>query len=51
MDTVAHGLLEVLQAYATTTRNGDWLDFTANTLGATLGATAGLLLIKFFPKA
>ena len=35
------GLLELLQAYATTTRNGDWLDFVANALGATLGAAAG----------
>lgn len=32
------GLLELLQAYATTTRNGDWLDFAANSLGVIIGA-------------
>ncbi len=41
------GLLELLQAYATTTRNGDWLDFAANTLGVTLGAVFGLILMFF----
>jgi len=41
------GLLELLQAYATTTRNGDWLDFAANTLGVTLGAVSGLILMFF----
>ena len=44
------GLLELLQEYATTTRNGDWFDFAANTLGATLGAGIGLLLLKYYPK-
>ena len=44
------GLLELLQEYATTTRNGDWFDFAANTLGATLGAVIGLLLIKCCPR-
>ena len=38
------GLLELLQAYCTTTRNGDWLDFAANSLGATLALPVGLLL-------
>jgi VanZ family protein len=32
------GALELLQAYATTTRNGDWLDFAANSLGVIIGA-------------
>ncbi|MBQ2192827.1 MAG: VanZ family protein [Prevotella sp.] len=40
------GLLELLQAYATTTRSGEWLDFAANSLGVTLGAAVGLLLMK-----
>ena len=44
------GLLELLQEYATTTRNGDWLDFAANALGATLGSLVGLLIIKCCPK-
>ena len=37
------GLLELLQAYATTTRNGDWLDFAANTTGVTLAGIVGLV--------
>lgn len=38
------GLLELLQAYATTTRSGEWLDFWADAVGATLGSVIGLLL-------
>jgi VanZ family protein len=41
------GLLELLQAYATTTRSGEWLDFAANSLGVTLGAVFGMLLAAF----
>ena len=44
------GVLELLQAYATTTRNGDWMDFIANFTGATLGALIGFILIKCFPR-
>lgn len=35
------GLLELLQAYCTTNRAGEWLDFAANTTGATIGAVVG----------
>ena len=39
------GLLELLQAYCTGGhRNGDWLDFAANSLGVLLGALVGLLM-------
>ena len=41
------GLLELMQEYCTTTRNGDWLDLAANTLGVTLGSVIGLLLHHF----
>lgn len=37
------GLLELLQTYATTTRNGDWVDFAANTLGVVIGAACSYL--------
>ncbi len=37
------GLLELMQAYCTTYRSGDWLDFVANIIGATLGNVVGLL--------
>lgn len=39
------GLIELLQAYATTTRSGEWLDFAANSLGVTLGAVFGMILL------
>ncbi len=39
------GLLELLQAYATTTRSGEWLDFASNSLGVTLGAVFGMILL------
>ena len=42
------GLLELLQAYATTTRSGEWLDFAANSLGVTLGAAVGPLLMRIY---
>ena len=38
------GLMELLQAYATTTRNGDWLDFWADALGVVFGTALGLLI-------
>ena len=38
------GVIELLQAYATTTRSGEWLDFAANTLGVCLGNVVGLLM-------
>ena len=45
------GLLELLQEYCTGGhRNGDWLDFAANSLGVTLGAVFGLLLNLLFFK-
>ena len=43
------GLLELLQAYCTGGhRNGDWLDFAANSLGVLLGALIGLLFNSLF---
>lgn len=40
------GLLELLQAYATTYRSGDWLDFVANSIGVALGVVLGLVAIR-----
>ena len=37
------GVLELMQAYCTTTRNGDWLDFAANSTGVTLAGIIGLI--------
>ena len=44
------GLLELLQAYATTTRCGEWIDFAANSLGVTLAAVFGVILMKIRNK-
>ena len=40
------GLLELLQAYCTTNRSGEWLDFWADALGVTLAVGVGLILRK-----
>ena len=37
------GVLELMQAYCTTTRNGDWLDFAANSKCVTLAGIVGLI--------
>ena len=39
------GLMELLQAYCTTTRSGEWLDFWADTVGVLLGTIVGLLMM------
>ena len=39
------GLMELLQAYCTTTRSGEWLDFWADTVGVLLGTVVGLLMM------
>ncbi len=45
------GLLELLQATCTGgQRNGDWLDFAANAVGATLGWLTGSLLARCLSK-
>ena len=45
------GVLELLQEYCTGGhRNGDWLDFAANTTGVTLAAIIGLLILCFQAK-
>jgi hypothetical protein len=40
------GLVELGQAYCTTTRSGEWLDLAANATGCTIGAVIGLLMKK-----
>ncbi len=40
------GLIELLQAYCTTNRAGEWLDFAANSTGVVLGTLVGLGLWK-----
>ena len=38
------GLMELLQAYCTTTRSGEWLDFWVDSIGVLLGYVIGLLM-------
>ena len=40
------GLVELGQAYCTTTRSGEWLDFWADTVGVIIGTAVGLLMKK-----
>lgn len=37
------GLIELLQAYCTTTRSGEWFDFVADAIGVLLGSGIGWL--------
>ena len=41
------GALELVQAYCTTYRSGEWLDFVADAIGAVLGSGAGWLWWKW----
>lgn len=42
------GLIEILQEYCTGgRRSGDWLDFAANSIGATLGGVCGVAYLMF----
>lgn len=43
---VMSGVLELLQAYCTPNRAGEWLDFAANTTGCTIGAVIGWCMKK-----
>ena len=42
--TLLGGLMELLQAYCTITRSGEWFDFWADSLGVLLGNAVGLLM-------
>ena len=44
------GLMELLQAYATTTRSGEWLDFWADSVGVLLGTAVGLAMSRLWFK-
>lgn len=50
LPAIMGGVLELLQAYCTATRSGDWLDFAANTIGVTLAAVIMLPIATFFKR-
>lgn len=48
---IMSGIIELLQAYCTGgRRSGDWLDFAANSIGATLAAIIGILLVMWHAR-
>ncbi len=44
------GVIELIQAYCTTTRSGEWLDFFADAIGVLLGGAYGLALYAVSKK-
>ena len=40
------GVIELMQAYCTTNRGGEWMDFGANTLGVLLAALVGYYVLR-----
>lgn len=47
---VLGGLMELVQAYLTTCRSGDWIDFEADAIGAALGVLLCLYLNKLWKE-
>ena len=43
------GAIELMQAYLTVHRSGDWLDFAANAVGVVLASAAGYLVLRRYP--
>lgn len=44
------GIIELLQAYCTTNRSGEWLDFAANSFGVVLAFMAGNFVLRRIMK-
>lgn len=49
--TLMGGLIELVQAYCTTNRSGEWLDFAADAFGCTLAIGIGLLIKKMWKRS
>lgn len=49
---IMSGCIELMQAYCTDNRSGDWLDFVANCIGVLLAALVGNYVLRpwFFKK-
>ena len=48
--TLLGGLMELVQAYWTTCRSGDWIDFEADAIGAALGLLISFLFNKLWKE-
>lgn len=44
------GLMELAQAYLTTCRSGDWMDFLANSVGVVIAVLLGLVVVRPYIK-
>jgi VanZ family protein len=47
---VMGGVIELVQAFCTTNRSGEWLDFLADGVGVTLAVIIGLMMMPFVKK-
>lgn len=47
---VMSGIIELLQDYCTKTRQGEWTDLLANSIGVVLAAVIGLVLLRLHAK-
>lgn len=47
---VMSGIIELLQEYCTKTRQGEWTDLLANSIGVVLAAVIGLVLLRLHAK-
>ena len=47
---VMSGIIELLQKYCTKTRQGEWTDLLANSIGVVLAAVIGLVLLRLHAK-
>ena len=50
LPTLMGGLIELVQAYCTATRSGEWLDWLADAVGVTLAVGVGLMMKKLWKK-
>ena len=47
---VMSGIIELLQEYCTKTRQGEWTDLLANSIGVVLAAVIGLILLRLHAR-
>lgn len=47
---VMSGIIELLQEYCTETRQGEWTDLLANSIGVVLAAVIGLVLLRLHAR-
>ena len=47
---VMSGIIELLQEYCTKTRQGEWTDLLANSIGVVLAVVIGLVLLRLHAK-